>query len=154
MSPFLPKLTRKLTTLSGSLEITLEGTPEEVLIETNRLYNFGAIAPRGIPNDYREGLDDYVILKTYKNMLLTGLLSMVQADMLNNKPLLKRLKGKKGNGSVWMMIAAYRVSKILRSFLSGGFVNAYGQNCHRNTYQEADFSDLSRDKGMREHLTY
>ena len=150
---FLPTLTRKLTTLSGRLEITLEGTPQDVLIETNRLYNFGVIAPRGIPSDYREGLDDFVVLKTYRKDLLNGLLSMAQASMLSDKKLLQRLKGKKKNTKSWIMIAAYRVSKILRSFNAGGYYNEY-RDTKRSTYQEADFSDIGRDKSMKQHLTY
>ena len=44
--------------------ISLQGAPEKVAAEANYLFNIGILGKNGIPEDYREGIDDSVCLST------------------------------------------------------------------------------------------
>ena len=139
---------KSLTQTEAGLEITLAGDPLQLQIEVNRLYNFGAIAVRGIPDDYREGIDTQVILKTYRRQLILGLLALAENSMHSNGRslnfnLLKFAKNKKK----LCFVKIIRAAKLLKEFKRECFFSLH-QSSPSKIFNEVGSFDLTRDKGF------
>lgn len=113
-------LTRKK--LGASIEIAVKSVTAEISAQSanvaqgvNLLFNYGFVS--NIPDDFEEGKDTFVLVKTDRDRLLHGCIAMASAqiDLKGNVERLRVVHDGK-RVSIRPLVELYHASRILRQF--------------------------------------